>query len=91
MTSATGTGRQWTRGEIAKLTQAELAEHSDDLIAAAKEGRITDDRKPDGSQPHPSGKPWIRRSEIAALTQVQLAERVDELEQAAAENRIIND
>lgn len=62
----------------------QLAGIADDLLAAARDGRIVDD-----PPPTPTGDgPVFTRSQIAAMPQEELIRRSDEIQQALADNRV---
>jgi hypothetical protein len=84
-------GKRYTRSGIAAMSQDQLAANADDLLAAAREGRIDDDPAEQLPEQHPSGKPWIRRSYLDRLSPDHLADMADELCEAAAEGRVRND
>jgi ribosomal protein L29 len=91
MTQPTTELRRYTRSEIAAMSQQQLADNADELLAAMRDGRIEDAPPEQLPEPHPSGKPYINRSDLAQLSSEQLAERADELLEAAREGRIRTD
>jgi len=76
--------RTYTRGELDRMTQAQLLAVADDLPKAVAEGRIVDDPPP---APPANGYAFTR-SQIDSMPPGETARRASEIEEALRHNRI---